>query len=134
MAQREIQIDKIITQMNLNSWLNSIFWWRIYRWKPVSDNQSGIYCILNIITKPISEQAYCMVRVEVRIVWNNNQTKIKDLIEAKNAISLHFESTSSHNWFITYKIVEGGNFFNALDEKSRWVLVQDYLFYFATFL
>jgi hypothetical protein len=75
-----------------------------------------------------------MVRVEARIVSHNTTTRIKELMDAKNAISTYFESTSNHNGFKTYKIVEGGNFFNALDEKLRGLLVQDYLFYFATYL
>lgn len=132
MAQREIQIDKIITQMNLDSALTSIFGWRIYWWKPVSDTQAGIYCLLNIITKPIVEASYCMVRVEARIVAKDTSTTLKTLLDAKNAISTYFESQNNHAGFYTFKITEWGNFFNALDEKLRGVLVQDYLFYFTT--
>lgn len=132
MAQREIQMDKIITQMNLDSAVNAIFGWRIYWGKPVSDVQDWIYCMLNIITKPIVEASYCMVRVEARIVAKDTTTTLKTLLDAKNVISTYLESQSNHAGFFTFKITEWGNFFNALDEKLRGVLVQDYLFYFAT--
>jgi hypothetical protein len=133
MAQREIQIDQIIDAMNQDATLIALFAWRIYFGKPVSDTQSGTYVVLNIITKPISEQSYCMVRVEARIIPKDANTTTKSLVDAKNAISTYFESTSVHGAFETFKIVEWGNFYNGIDEKNRNVLIQDYLFYFTVF-
>jgi hypothetical protein len=47
-----------------------------------------------------------MVRLEARFTAKDADTKTKDLIDAKNAVSNYLEQTSVHGTFTTFKIIE----------------------------
>jgi hypothetical protein len=106
MAQREIQVDQVVDAMNVDSTLTAIFDGRIYFGKPISDKQIGTYLVFNIVTTPIVEQSYLMVRLEARFNSHDTNTKTKDLIDVKNAVSNYLEQTSIHGTFTTFKIIE----------------------------
>lgn len=133
MEQNEIRVDKIIDKLNSDWAINSIFDGRIYFWAPTQDDQVWPYLCVNIITTPIVDVAYKMTRLEFRFIANDSNTTFKSLIDAKNTITLFLQSTFDYEGFKAYKVSESGNFFNALDDKKRNIVVQDYFFYFATY-
>lgn len=130
-----IQIDQIVSYLKNTSSVANIVSDRIYYGEPMRE-QSWTYIIINSISQiinPVSKQAL----VEFRIVWSNEWTTKKSLVDLANIITDSMCLTDTKQvyklWnFEVYKIVEWWDFRIFIDEKNRNLLIKDYIFYFLS--
>ena len=127
---KEINITWIISAINSDAALNSIFNGRVFRWAPISDNQNWIFLIVNIVQggsldNPVTKS----VRLEFKVFWNNKTVNYDSLIDAWNKISTFFIENAKLSDFWCYKVAIVWSPVQLIDEKDRKLIINDLIFY-----
>jgi len=128
---RQIEVDKIVAQLNTIPAITGVFPWWIYFGKPKSV-KSDTYCTIKVVS---DKPSYInkVARLEFRIIWGTKDTTPKSLFDAVHTLTEeiaieHCNKIFDFDGFIVWKAQEDTVFWPSYDANERPVIVKDYLF------
>lgn len=117
-------ITNIVDYLFTKTDITNLIWTRIYYWLPSSDQTSN-YITINQITENRPFDLQVITRLEFRFIWWDTTATYSTLENLEQIVQTHI---LNYTWSDVYKILVS-NKYNWYDEKSRKILVRDYLFY-----
>lgn len=110
------------TDSNILAWL----WDRMYIWNAPDDNQSWIYLIIKQISWVETIEVNERLRIEFRIIWENDSTNFNELENIDKYILSYLNNNFRSLWFI--KCIKS-NVFMDYTELKRPFILRDIIFY-----
>ena len=106
---------------------------RVFSETPIEEEQSGIYIIVSMVTDQVDTVVTKNALIEVKAIAHNSDVHQSQLYDLINAITdaIVTDGTQEDYGFGVYKVVEQAYAPPLLDDKTRWEIVKDYLFYFS---
>jgi len=132
---KSVQIDKIVDFLKATSTVATIVSDRVFFGEPMRE-QSWVYIAVSPVSE-VRELVNKQALVEIRLVWNDENVRKKQLIDLINIITDEITTTDTNqtfnfNWFVCYKVVEAWGFDLLVSDKNKNILIKDYIFYFLS--
>ena len=119
-------LEKIIAWFKTDSNILTLLSDRMYIWNAPDDDQDWIYLVINQISWVETIEVNERLRIEFRIIWQNDSTNFRQLENVDKYILSYLNNNFRNLWFI--KCIKSNVFMNYTELKRPFIL-RDIIFY-----